>query len=182
MAKIAIIGTGWGGRVQAPTFREAGLDVIAVAGRDRDWHELIHSDADLISITTPPREHAAMAIAALEAGKHVLSEKPTAYDAAEAERMLAVARAHPKQIAIIDHGLRFAPTFLAAREEVRDLRGIRYIEIRYSSASRGDRSRPWNWWSDAEQRGGVVDAVGSHFADAVRYLTGEEIVAVQATL
>ncbi|HEX7191766.1 MAG TPA: Gfo/Idh/MocA family oxidoreductase [Thermoanaerobaculia bacterium] len=182
MAKVAIIGKGWGSRVQGPTFQEAGLDVIAVAGRDRDWRELIDSDADLISITAPPLEHANMAIAALEAGKHVLSEKPTARDVAEAERMAAVAREHPKQLALIDHELRFAPSFIAAREEVGNLGGIRYVEMRYCSASRGDRSRGWNWWSNAEQLGGVLGAVGSHFADAVRYLTGEEVIAVQATL
>jgi predicted dehydrogenase len=182
MAKIAIIGKGWGARVQAPTFREAGLDVIAVAGRDRDWRELVGGEADLISITTPPRQHAEMAIAALEAGKHVISEKPTAYDTSEAERMASAARARPRQIALIDHELRFTPAFRTAREEVRGLGGVRYVEMRYSSASRGDRSRGWNWWSDAEERGGVLGAVGSHFADALRYLTGEEVVAVQATL
>jgi predicted dehydrogenase len=182
MAKVAIIGKGWGSRVQGPTFQEAGLDVIAVAGHDRDWRELIHSDAELISITVPPLQHAEMAIAALEAGKHVLSEKPTARDAAEATRMLEAAREHPNQLALIDHELRFTPSYLAAREEVRNLGGIRYIEMRYCSASRGDRSRGWNWWSDAEQLGGALGAVGSHFADAVRYLTGEDVIAVQATL
>ncbi|HEY2090542.1 MAG TPA: Gfo/Idh/MocA family oxidoreductase [Thermoanaerobaculia bacterium] len=182
MAKVAIIGKGWGSRVQGPAFQEAGLDVIAVAGRDRDWRELIDSGADLISVTAPPSEHAEMAIAALEAGKHVISEKPTALNVAEAERMVAAARAHPNQLALIDHELRFTPSYIAAREEVRGLGGIRYIEMRYCSASRGDRSRGWNWWSDAEQLGGVLGAVGSHFADAVRYLTGEEVVAVQATL
>src|SRR5213075_302707 len=88
----------------------------------------------------------------------------------------------PKQLALIDHELRFTPSFLAARQEVRNLGGIRYIEMRYSSASRSDRTRPWNWWSAAEQLGGALGAVGSHFADAARYLTGEEVVAVQAAL
>jgi predicted dehydrogenase len=182
MAKVAIIGKGWGARAQGPAFEEAGLDVIAIAGRDRDWRELVNGEADLISITVPPLEHAKIAIAALEAGKHVISEKPTARDAGEAERMLAVANQHPRQLALIDHELRFLPSFIAAREAVHSLGGIRYIEMRYSSASRGDRARPWNWWSDAEQLGGVLGAVGSHFADSVRYLTGEEVVAVQATL
>lgn len=198
MSKVAIIGTGWGARVQAPTFREAGLDVIGIAGHDRDktrkiaselgirafddWLAAIDSEADLISVTPPPLEHAMMAIAALEAGKHVISEKPTARDAGEAEQMLAAARAHPEQLALIDHELRFTPSFLAARNEVRNLGGIRYIEMRYSSASRSDRTRPWNWWSNAEQLGGALGAVGSHFADAARYLTGDEVVAVQATL
>jgi predicted dehydrogenase len=53
--------------------------------------------------------------------------------------------------------------------------------VRYASPSRGDRSREWNWWSDAERGGGVWGAVGSHFVDTLRYL-GLEVEAVQALL
>ena len=181
MARVGIIGRGWGDRSQAPNFREAGLDVAAVVGRD-GWRELIkRGDIDLISIVMPPPSHLEMSVAALEAGKHVICEKPTAMNAAEAEKMLAAAKAHPKQIAIIDHELRFLPSFLAARERIGNIGAIRYAEVRYASPSRGDRSRSWNWWSDASQGGGVWGAVGSHFVDAIRYL-GLEIEAAQAML
>lgn len=122
-----------------------------------------------------------MATAALEAGKHVLCEKPTALNAAEVVKMVAAAKKHPDQIAIIDHELRFLPSVSAARERIAELGGVRYVEVRYSSPSRGDRSRPWNWWSDAKEGGGVWGAVGSHFVDALRYL-GFEIESVQAML
>ncbi|MEA2338027.1 MAG: hypothetical protein QOE82_2034, partial [Thermoanaerobaculia bacterium] len=121
------------------------------------------------------------AIAALESGKHVLAEKPTALDAAEARAMVEAARRHADRIALIDHELRFLPSFRAARERIGELGGIRYAEIRYASPSRGDRTREWNWWSDAEQGGGIWGAVGSHFVDTLRFL-GMEIEAVQATL
>src|SRR4051812_1354761 len=102
MARVGIIGTGWGARVQVPAFREAGLQVAGIAGRDAaktsriagelgvrafdDWRGLIaESGVDLISIVTPPHEHLAMATEALEAGRHVLSEKPMALNVAEAE-------------------------------------------------------------------------------------------------
>src|SRR5450759_1608302 len=107
MATVAIIGRGWGTRVQVPAFREAGLDVVKVAGRS-DWRDVINSpDIDLVTIVMPPATHLEMASAALEAGKHVVSEKPTAMNAGEAEELLAIARRHPSQIAIIDHELRF---------------------------------------------------------------------------
>lgn len=197
MARVGIIGTGWGARVQVPAFREAGLEVVAIAGHNAertrnvagqldvepfdDWRKLIASDIDLVTIVTPPSEHLEMATSALDARKHVLCEKPTALNADEAEQLLTAARKHPDQISLIDHELRFLPSFRAARERISELGGIRYAEVRYASPSRGDRTRAWNWWSDAESGGGIWGAVGSHFVDALRFL-GMEIEAVQATL
>ncbi len=197
MARIGIIGTGWGARVQVPAFREAGLEVVAIAGHNAertrriagqldvkpfdDWHALIESDLDLVTIVTPPSEHLQMATAALDAGKHVLCEKPTALHVDEATQLVDAARKHPDQLALIDHELRFLPAFRAARERMSDLGGIRYAEVRYASPGRGDRTREWNWWSDADRGGGIWGAVGSHFIDTLRFL-GMEIEAVQATL
>jgi predicted dehydrogenase len=198
MARVGIIGTGWGARVQVPAFREAGLDVVAIAGHnaertrniagdldvepfDDDWRALIASNIDLVTIVTPPSEHLQMATVALDAGKHVLCEKPTALNVSEAEQLVAAGRKHPDRIALIDHELRFLPSFRAARERIGDLGGIRYAEVRYASPGRGDRTRAWNWWSNADQGGGIWGAVGSHFIDTLRFL-GMEIEAVQATL
>ena len=198
MANIGIVGTGWGARVQVPTFREAGLSVVAIAGAHRnktreiadelqlrphdDWREVVRSpDVDLISIVTPPSEHREMAVAALEAGKHVLLEKPTALNALEAEHLLAAARSRPGQLALIDHELRFLPSWREARARMGELGGVRYAEVRYASPSRGDRTRAWNWWSDAARGGGIWGAVGSHFIDALRYF-GNEFEAAQALM
>ncbi|HJQ41018.1 MAG TPA: Gfo/Idh/MocA family oxidoreductase [Thermoanaerobaculia bacterium] len=198
MARIGIIGTGFGARVQTPLFRQAGLDVAALAGfhpektkqiADElgtraydDWRELVAApDLDLVSVTTPPSEHREMAIAVLEAGKHLLCEKPTALNASEAQEMLDAAKRHPDQIAIVDHELRFVPSWQDARTRLGELGPIRYVECRYASPSRGDRNRAWNWWSDAAHGGGIWGAVGSHFVDALRWF-GLEIESVQAML
>jgi predicted dehydrogenase len=198
MARIGIIGTGWGARVQVPAFREAGLDVVALAGSHRnktrriadelgvlpfdDWASLVASaDVDVVSVATPPSEHVKMAVGALAHGKHVICEKPTALHAAEAEQLVAEARKHPDLVAIIDHEMRFVPAMRAMRERIGELGPIRYAEVRYASPSRGDRKREWNWWSDAARGGGVWGAVGSHYVDALRYL-GMEIEAAQALL
>ncbi|HEX8408487.1 MAG TPA: Gfo/Idh/MocA family oxidoreductase [Thermoanaerobaculia bacterium] len=198
MVRIGIVGTGWGARVQVPTFREAGLEVVAIAGHNRDktrklsdelglraydhWRDVVTAtDIDLISIVTPPSEHREMALAALDADKHVLCEKPTALHAGEAAELLAAARRRPGQIALIDHELRFLPSWREARARMSELGGVRYAEVRYSSPARGSRTREWNWWSDADRGGGIWGAVGSHFVDALRYF-GLEIEAAQAML
>jgi len=181
MARIAIVGGGWGARVQEPTFREAGLEVVR-AGRD-DWRNVIASrEVDLVSIVTPPSEHREMALAALAAGKHVLCEKPTALNAGEAAELVAAAHANRDRITLIDHELRFLPAWREARQRIAsDIGRVRYAEVRYSSPARGDRSRGWNWWSDASLGGGIWGAVGSHFVDALRYF-GMKPEAAQAAL
>src|SRR5260221_13309279 len=174
MTRVGIIGTGWGARVQVPAFREAGLEVVAIAAQDTektrrtaaelgltpfdDWRALLAGDIDLITIVTPPSEHLAMATTALDAGKHVLCEKPTALNTFEAEQLVAAAAKQPSQLALIDHELRFLPSFRTARSL--DLGGVRYVEIRYASPVRGDRTRQWNWWSDAAHGGCGGGAVG----------------------
>jgi predicted dehydrogenase len=198
MANIGIVGTGWGARVQIPTFREAGLNVTGIAGhraeRTRqtageldvkpydDWRELVRAnDVDLVSIVTPPSEHLEMALAALEAGKHVLLEKPTAMSVREAEELVAAAARHPHQLTLIDHELRFLPSWREAKSRMKELGDFRYAEVRYSSPARGNRSREWNWWFDAKRGGGIWGAVGSHFVDALRYF-GVEFEAALATM
>jgi predicted dehydrogenase len=181
MAKIAIVGAGWGARVQKPTFTEAGHEVV-LASRD-DWRDVItRPEVELVSIVTPPSEHLEMARVAFAAGKHVLCEKPTALNAAEAEELVAIADAHPDAIALIDHELRFLPSWREARERIHgDIGPVRYVEGRYSSPSRSDRTRKWNWWADAGQGGGIWGAVGSHTVDTLRYF-GMEIEAANAML
>ena len=199
MAKVGIVGTGWGARVQVPTFREAGLDVVAIAGFHRNktrqvaaelgvrphdqWQELISAgDVDLVSVVAPPYEHREIALAALEAGKHVLCEKPTTLSPLEAEHLVTAARRRPQQIALIDHELRFLPSWREARARIaNDVGRIRSAEVRYSSPGRNDPARAWNWWSDASRGGGIWGAVGSHYVDALRYF-GAEIESAQALL
>ena len=198
MARVGIVGTGWGTRVQVPLFREAGLEVVALAGFHRnktreiaaelalrahdDWRGVIDdAEVELVSVATPPSEHREIALAALAAGKHVICEKPTAMNAGEARELVESARRHPERVAIIDHELRFLPSWRDARARIEEIGAVRYAEVRYSSPSRGDRRRAWNWWSDASRGGGIWGAVGSHFVDALRYF-GMEIEAVQAML
>jgi len=199
---IGIIGTGWGAWIQEPAFRAAGLDVVAIAGRypaktlriadeleipyaAHHWRELLErDDVALISIVTPTNLHCEMAIAALEAGKHVLCEKPIGIDSSEARRMLAAARAHPAQFALIDYELRFLPAFQAARQLVADgaIGRLRHAEARLIASSHANLQRPWNWWDDASQGGGILCAVSAHQIDILRYVLNDEVAAAQGFL
>ena len=125
--RVGFIGTGWTERVQIPTFRVGGLTAQAITSGHVEnaervasaleipevhasWEALIASEnVDIVSIVTPPALHREIAVAALQAGKHVICEKPTALNMDKAEAMLAAAKAAPQQLAIIDHELRFHP-------------------------------------------------------------------------
>jgi predicted dehydrogenase len=195
--RIAIIGTGWGTRVQIPAFRSAGLEIVGLAAHNAEktraeaarlgvpafatWRELLDTDADAISIVTPPATHREMALAALAAGKHVLCEKPTALDSAAAAAMAEAAASRPGQWALIDHELRFHPLYQAARAAIAEIGPIRHVFSSVVGPSRADATRPWNWWSDKEQGGGIWGAIGSHQLDTLRWLCGE-ISAIRATL
>jgi len=109
--RVGIIGVGWGAIVQTPAFRMLPeYDVVAICARrpesvarageslgipdtSTDWEAFVRrDDLDLISVCTPVGLHAAQTIAAVEAGKHVLVEKPQALDAVDARRMLDAAQ------------------------------------------------------------------------------------------
>ena len=136
--RVGFIGAGWADRVQIPAFKQGGLipqaiaagtpaNAARVAARHGmpdvhpSWQALVDNPAvDIVSICTPPALHTEIAVAALQAGKHVICEKPTALTVAEAETMLAAAQAAPNQLAIIDHELRFHPQRLQLRQLIKE--------------------------------------------------------------
>src|SRR5205085_5443216 len=97
------------------------------------WREVVaRDDVDLVSIVTPPVTHAEIALAALNAGKAVLCEKPMALNAAETDAMRGRA-AQTNSFALIDHELRL----LAGRQRLRallhagEIGRVRHIRFRY---------------------------------------------------
>ena len=190
--RVGFIGTGWADRIQIPAFRLGGLTIQAIASAHVEraqaaaarqdipdvhatWHELIESDrVDIVSICAPPPLHREMAVAALQAGKHVICEKPTALNVAEAEAMLAAAQAAPNQLAIIDHELRFHPQRRQLRQLVKDgyVGTVLHVQLERLGGERLNPAQPWSWWSDADQGGGILGAVGSHLIDLARWLVG----------
>jgi predicted dehydrogenase len=89
--------------------------------------------------------------------------------------MLEAAELRPAQLSIIDHELRFNPTWRRMKELVDDgfLGDLHHINITIASGFRHSALRPWNWWSQKSAGGGLLGALGSHAIDAVRWLFGE---------
>jgi predicted dehydrogenase len=197
--RVGVIGTGFGSLVQIPAFQaHPRVEVVAVAsgtaGKARqtadafgvahafdDWRELVTTDLDIVSITTPPYLHHAMALAALDAGRHVLCEKPMALSAKEAESMVAHADA-ARRIHLLDHELRFNPNRRKVRRLIEEgfIGAPRHVLLTGVNPSRLDPAKPWGWWFDEARGGGVLGAVGSHQVDLLRYWLGD-ITAVTGT-
>ncbi|MBK9315838.1 MAG: Gfo/Idh/MocA family oxidoreductase [Acidobacteria bacterium] len=84
----------------------------------QDYHELLAiEDVSLVVVSTR-RTFITIALAALETGKHVICEKPMAMNADQAREMAELAASRPDQLAIIDHELRFNPTWRRMKELV----------------------------------------------------------------
>ena len=150
---------------------------FAVPHAYSDWQAMLEETTpDLVCIATPTVLHAPMTLAALEVGAHVLCEKPTAMDTAEAKSMWDAAEAAGK-LHMIDHELRFNPNRRAVKHLVESgtLGEIRHVNISNISSSWGDpAARPaGDWWSLEDQGGGRLGANGSHQVDLLRWWFGE---------
>jgi len=199
---IGIIGTGFARSTQIPGFRACeGARVVAIASGHRenaervarefniehvasDWREVVaRSDVDLISIVTPPVTHKEMTLFALDAGKAVLCEKPTAMNAREADEMRRRAE-DVGVLALIDHELRFLSGRVRMREMIRtgEIGVVRHAKLHFRSDSRASSDRKWDWWSDERSGGGTLGAIGSHAVDGFRWLIGSEVSHVFGSL
>lgn len=189
---VAVIGTGFAERVQLPALRRhARFEPVALAARDpentarvaqkfgvarwyTDWREMVAEGGfDALSITAPPHLHHEMVMAALDAGMHVLCEKPMALNVAQAQAMLARAR-ESGCTAMINHEFRH----LGARQRFGELLQdghigeLQRLVVRFHTSWRASADRPWNWWSDRARGGGLLGAIGSHYFDAMHHWLG----------
>ncbi|MDG2004691.1 MAG: Gfo/Idh/MocA family oxidoreductase [Novosphingobium sp.] len=191
--RAIVVGTGFGCRIQLPALRGAGFKVVGLVGTDAgrtaeraaingvpntftDLPKAIaETGADLVAISTPPHTHAELSILALEAGCHVLAEKPFARDAAEAHAMLEAAEKASK-VHMIGNEFRYVPQRSAIARaiangmigEVRFASFIQYISFLTDFAEVFP-----DWWFDPAQGGGWLGASGSHLVDQVRSWLGE---------
>jgi predicted dehydrogenase len=168
--------------------------VRAAAGKlgwesaETDWRRLIErDDIDLIDICTPGNTHAEIAIAALEAGKHVLCEKPLANSVDEAERMTAAAEAAAKRgvFAMCGFSYRRTPALALAQRMVEGgrLGTIRHVRAQYLQDWLSDENAPMTWRLDKEKSGsGSLGDIGAHIIDTAQWLTGQKIAGVSALL
>ena len=149
---------------------------LGYAGWYSDWKELIQDPVvQIVDVCTPDNEHAAPSIAAAEAGKHVICEKPLAMTVTEARSMADAARkANVKNM--LCHNYRFLPAVRLARNLVDSgmLGTIYHFRAVYLQEVGHDPASPIeDCWYASGTRSGVLLGIGSHIIDMARFLVGE---------
>src|SRR5580692_7058697 len=198
--KTAVFGTGFMGRVHTEGIRRLGnVEVAGIAARTAeqarrfadelsieratgDYREFLSDPMiDAVHICTPNSLHFPMAKAALEAGKHVLCEKPLASSVAEAREMIRLAK--EKNLANCTfHNLRYYPQVQNMRRirEAGELGDIQVVQGTYSQ----DwllYDTDWNWRVETGPSRAFAD-IGTHWCDMVEHVTGLRITALCADL
>ncbi|RLP09587.1 Gfo/Idh/MocA family protein [Propionibacterium australiense] len=203
---VALVGYGFIGKAHshawrtAPAFFDLPLDVhmsvLCNRNSDRaadgarrfgwqeittDWRELIaRDDIDLIDVCTPGGVHPDIAVAALQAGKHVLCEKPLANGLAEARHMAEAASAAQEQgvFSLVGFAYRRVPAVALAKQMIQEGRigQVRQIRAAYQQDFIVDPEAPLAWRLQKDKAGsGPLGDLGAHLIDLTHYLAGGTI-------
>jgi predicted dehydrogenase len=170
-------------------------DAVAAAGEKWGWAEtatdwraaIARDDIDIIDIVTPGSSHVEIAIAALDAGKHVLCEKPLANTVDEARAMAdAAERAAAKGVyAMVGFTYRRVPAATLARDIVASgaLGDIRQVRAAYLQDWLVDPEAPLAWRLQKNLAGsGALGDLGAHAVDLAQFITGQQLTRVSGTL
>jgi predicted dehydrogenase len=167
---------------------KAAADRYGWASHTTDWRAVIErDDVAIVDICTPGNSHAEIAIAALEAGKHVLCEKPLANSVAEAEAMASAAEAAAGRgvLAMVGFNYRRVPALTLAARLVAEGRigQVRQVRAEYLQDWLVDPSAPLTWRLQQETAGsGALGDIGAHIVDLAQFVTGQAITAVSGVL
>jgi predicted dehydrogenase len=211
--RVAMIGHGFMGAAHSQGWRTAprvfdlpsAVEMSVVVGRNADavadaaakwgwaesatdWRRVIaRDDIDVVDIVTPGDSHAEIAIAALEAGKHVLCEKPLANSVAEAEAMAdAAARAAARGIrAMVGFTYRRVPAVTFLRDLIAQGAVGRIAQVRasYRQDWLVDPEMPLAWRLQKEHAGsGALGDIGAHAIDLAQFVTGMKLERVSGVI
>ncbi|MDC3416055.1 Gfo/Idh/MocA family protein [Aquibacillus salsiterrae] len=153
---------------------------------ETDWRKVIErDDIEIVDIVTPNHTHAEIAIAAAEAGKHIITEKPLALTLDEAKRMYEAVKKN-KVKHMICHNYRFAPAVQFAKKLIDDgkIGRIYHFRANYLQDWIMDPDFPLVWRLKKEVSGsGALGDIGAHSIDLARFLVGEfdELVGTMET-
>ncbi len=153
-----------------------------------DWRQVVdRPDVDIVDVCTPGHLHAEVAIAALEAGKHVLVEKPLANSVDEGERMVAAADAARGRGAqsMVGFNYRRVPALALARRLIAEGRigSVRQVRAAYLQDWLADADAPMTWRLRKESAGsGALGDLGSHVVDQIGFLLDEPVVSASGQL
>jgi predicted dehydrogenase len=200
--KTAIFGTGFMGRVHLEAVRRVeSVQAAAIAGRNEaaarhlgdafsvpamtDYRDVLRDPSiEAVHICTPNAQHFSMAKEALQAGKHVICEKPLTTTVAEAEELVALAARQGVRNCTC-HNLRFYPMVQQMRRlrEAGDLGDILVLQGTYSQ----DwllYDTDWNWRVETKAGGPsrCMADIGSHWFDMAEHITGLRVTSLCADL
>ena len=201
--RTAIFGTGFMGRVHLEAVRRLEfVEVAAIAGRNEeaarrlgagfsifkittDYRDILRDPAiDAVHICTPNAQHFPMAKDALQAGKHVICEKPLATSVQDGRELVALAAQQGVRNCVC-HNLRFYPMVqqMRALREAGDLGEILVVQGTYFQDWLLYET-DWNWRVDASAGGpsrSMAD-IGSHWFDLAEHVTGLRVSSLCADL
>ena len=211
--RVAMIGYGFMGAAHSQGWRTAprvfdlpaepemavvvGRNAVAVAAAAQkwgwaesatDWREVVgRDDIDVVDIVTPGDSHAEIAIAALEAGKHVLCEKPLANTVAEAEAMAeAAGKAAARGIrAMVGFTYRRVPAVRFLRNLIAEgaVGTVNQVRASYRQDWLVDPDMPLAWRLQKEHAGsGALGDIGAHAIDLAQFVTGQNIDKVSGVI
>jgi predicted dehydrogenase len=188
--KAAIIGAGRQGNRLAKAIKDSNDDVAAVVDIDEskaaalanvygsaiysDWRTVVKdSDIDAIVVCTPNDTHAEISIEALNAGKHVLCEKPIARNVGEAIKILEASRKSKAKLKCgFNH--RYHPAIMQAKRIVDsgEIGKLIFMRCRYGTTGRTGYEKDWRMNPEISGGGQLIDQ-GQHTLDLFRWFGGE---------
>ena len=188
---VAIAGLGFGEKVHLEAVKNnPGFELISLWHHQKervektckehnlkvhkDWEDLLNNkNIDAIIIATPPKPRYWLAKQALIKGKHLLLEKPVTLTVEEAKQLQKISITNKLSVAV-DFEYRAVPLFLQLKNILeKNIIGDPWlIKVDWLMSGRANKERPWNWYSDDSQGGGVLGALGTHAFDILHWLIG----------
>ena len=203
MPTVAVVGTGFIGPVHVEALRRLNITVKGVlssgpAKSERaakalglqtgyaSFDDLVaDEEVSVVHITSPNKFHLEQASRALEAGKHVVCEKPLALNTTETAQLVELAERHPDLVAAVNYNVRFYPLALHASELVKQgVLGEIYTVTGCYSQDWLLKDSDWNWRLEPDQGGALraVSDIGTHWLDLLGFVTGRKVQSLLADL
>lgn len=185
--RVGLVGYGGFGRFLHEAWAATpGARLVAVASPDdpgppgddvhrmQDWRDLVgRPDVDLVAVVSPPSSHAEIGLAALEAGHHLIVEKPIATTLADADRLLA-ARDATGRVAAVDFMLRFNPVVEALVAWGGSSAFGPLVRVAVENEAQDGTLPPGHWFWDRALSGGILVEHAVHFLDLVNAVVGAQ--------
>jgi predicted dehydrogenase len=142
-----------------------------------DYHTILQDpEINLVLVVTRHDLHAQLVLEALQAGKHVMVEKPLCIRPADLERIAEAHRGNPGQQLLVGHNRRFSPHAL----KIAELLAGRSQPLCVSALVNAGESAADSWPQDLEVGGGRIIGEGCHWIDLMRFWAGAPVTAVRA--